>query len=138
MDHVQATYQACLSSLHEMLGFIKEYAQNMGYDQKKIAQIELAAEEALVNIIHYAYPSDKQGTILINCSVKKEQQLIITIKDDGIPFDPIADSKGVDIEAPLEERACGGYGIHIIRTVMDDVHYQREDGHNILTLMMQC
>ena len=53
--------------------------------------------------------------------------------DSGIPFDPTQRPEA-DITLPAEDRAIGGLGIHLVRQIMDDIHYERKDNRNILTL----
>ena len=60
--------------------------------------------------------------------------IIFTVTDSGIPFDPTQKGE-VDITLPAEERAIGGLGIHLVRQLMDEVIYSREDDKNVLTLI---
>ena len=124
---------ATLSSLREMVQFIKKQALKVGVGQEDADKIELATEEVLINIIEYGFPEKEAGTIEIVCKVPEDHHLKIVIADDGIPFNPLECHK-IDITAPLEERNYGGYGVHIVRTIMDDIEYRREEEKNILTL----
>ena len=56
------------------------------------------------------------------------------ISDHGIPFDP-TQSPEADISLSAEERAIGGLGIHLVRQIMDEIHYERKDDMNVLTLV---
>ncbi len=58
----------------------------------------------------------------------------MTIADDGVPFNPLG-AEAPDIDASLEEREIGGLGIHLVRSLMDDVSYQRRIGKNVMTLV---
>ena len=60
-------------------------------------------------------------------------RLTIDVSDDGIAFNPL-DATPPNLDLPIMERPVGGLGIHIVRTVMDHVEYQRRDGHNVLTM----
>lgn len=124
---------ARLENLELMLKFIKEAAAALGFDDKKINQIQLASEEVLVNIINYAYP-DKNGNIEINYSVKEPKGLEVEILDWGILFNPL-ELPQPDITAPIEDRKIGGLGIHLVRKIMDEVSYKREQERNILTFV---
>ena len=55
------------------------------------------------------------------------------VTDNGHPFDPTA-APDPDLSLPLEQRDPGGLGIHLMRQMMDRLHYQRRDGRNILRL----
>lgn len=123
---------ARLENLETMIGFIKDGAEKYGFDNKKINQIHLASEEALVNIINYAYP-DKNGSIEITYDAKEGKGLVIEIIDWGIPFDPLSIPEP-DIAAPIEDRTIGGLGIFFINKLVDEVQYRRDGKSNILTL----
>ena len=60
-------------------------------------------------------------------------RLKFTISDTGVPFDPTVRAE-VDTSLPLEERPIGGLGIHLVRSIMDSINYERVEGKNVLTL----
>ena len=122
---------AKLENLAEISEFIDEATNSVSLDEKSVFNIQLAVEEACTNIINYAYP-DGNGDIEIIC-VSTTEKFVITLIDDGIPFDPTGALKP-DTEACLEKRNIGGLGIHLIRNLMDEVMYKREGERNVLTL----
>jgi serine/threonine-protein kinase RsbW len=124
---------AKIENLESMLEFITAQARTLGFDDKRINQIQLASEELLINIINYAYP-DKNGEIEITCRPKQAKGLEVEIADSGIPFNPLTQPQP-DINAPLEDRKIGGLGIHLVRNTMDGVNYKRQGGRNILTFI---
>jgi serine/threonine-protein kinase RsbW len=129
----KTTIPAKLENLESMLQFIRNCAEQQGFSKREVNKIQVAAEEALVNVISYAYPDDG-GDVEIRCNAKGAEGLVIEIIDWGIPFDPLSLPEP-DIEAPPEEREVGGLGIHIMRNIMDEVSYKREGDRNILTLV---
>ncbi len=126
------TLQNKMSELQRMKPFVIDSLQAFGIDEKEIKNIRLVIEEAVVNVIQYAYEPDTEGTVELQLSAT-EQLLQIVIADHGKPFDPTK-SPEVDVSAPVEERQIGGLGIFFMRELMDDVSYQRTDGKNVLTL----
>jgi anti-sigma regulatory factor (Ser/Thr protein kinase) len=126
-------FLAKLENLGTMIEAIVGFAKLQKFDAEKLNAIQLAAEEILVNVIHYAYPGG-QGDIEIMCRNTKEGEIIIQIMDWGIAFDPMA-KEDPDINLPLEERQIGGLGIFLVKKLMDQVKYHRENGKNILTLI---
>ena len=99
--------------------------------------INLAIEEAVTNVMLYAYPDTKEGKVLVESDhewIDDKERFVFTISDSGIPFDP-TQQKEPDITLSAEERAIGGLGIHLVRQIMDEVHYKRKDNKNILTLV---
>ena len=127
-------FAAQLDNLYEMLLFIRNQAEALGFDEIEISKIELAAEEALVNIISYGYPVEP-GQIDISCEKSYKNSLKIRIKDDGVPFNPLTNCKEHNPEAPIEARSVGGYGVFFIMKIMDEVEYKRENDHNILVMV---
>ncbi|HOW35084.1 MAG TPA: SpoIIE family protein phosphatase [Candidatus Omnitrophota bacterium] len=125
-------FSAKLENLQKMLTFIKEGASRQGFVKDQINKIQIACEEALVNVINYAYPG-KDGELAVTY-VNQDNCFEIEIIDSGIPFDPLSLPEP-DIHAPLEERKIGGLGIFMMRKIMDEVRYRRENGKNVLTLV---
>ena len=95
--------------------------------------LNLALEEAVTNVIQYAYPEGSDGLVDVE-AVLREGQLEFIISDSGKPFDPTAKPE-VDITAGVEERPIGGLGIHLVKHIMDSVSYRREEGKNVLTMI---
>ena len=94
--------------------------------------ISLVVEEALSNIIFYAFPDKNIHQIKITLLLKA-RKLTIEIIDNGIPFNPLSHDKP-DISLPAEERPVGGLGIFLISKIMDEIHYNRKEDLNILIL----
>lgn len=113
--------------------FVDEVCEDMGCDMETTMRMNLAIEEAVVNVIDYAYPSGTVGSIDINVTIY-DNHMEFVISDSGTPFDPTK-KEDVDISLPVEERRIGGLGIHLVRQLMDKINYERKDGRNILTLI---
>jgi len=97
--------------------------------------LNLVLEEALTNIIFYAYEPGTVNEIRLDF-VTYADRLEITLTDSGKPFDPTV-SPDPDISLSAEDRPIGGLGIFLIRKLMDTVDYQRKNEQNILTLSKQ-
>lgn len=134
MDGMIKSYSASLDKLYEMLMFIKEQAEAVGFAKDFVSKIELASEEALVNIISYGYPG-RIGSIDIECEPIEKKGIKIVFRDKGVPYNPLGNRKQTDTKPSLQEKTIGGYGIHFILTIMDEVLYNREDNLNVLTLI---
>lgn len=105
----------------------------MGISHRENLLITVAIEEALMNIISYAYP---EGNGEFSLEIRKDEECgsaVITIVDHGIPFDPLS-RRDPDVTAPAEDRDIGGLGIFLLKKTMDDVRYSFENGENILVL----
>lgn len=102
-------------------------------DGERKNDLELALEETLVNIFNYAYP-ETPGYVDLSCRVV-ENCLIIRIEDEGVPFSMVS-AATPDLAAGILERETGGLGVHLVRSLVDDVRYRREGNRNQLELTL--
>ena len=116
----------------KLAAFVDEVCESLELDPMLSMQLNLALEEAVVNVIDYAYPAGTKGEVTVEVKTT-EDSLVFVVSDSGIAFDPTAKAE-VDTTLSAEERKIGGLGIHLVRHIMDDVKYERSDGRNILTL----
>lgn len=123
---------AKMENLGKLLDFVRENATKSGLTKKDATQIIVAAEEGIINIINYAYPGG-DGEVSVICEDTGDKFAII-LEDQGIPFDPLSLPEP-DVELPIEDRTIGGLGIFMIKNIMDNVIYEREDDWNIFTLI---
>lgn len=124
---------ARLEHLDELMKSVSDCALSQGFDRKRVGGIELAVEEAFVNICNYSYPG-KTGDAAITCRLDNNR-FIIEISDSGIPFN-ITQLSDPDITAPTEARKIGGLGIFLMKKMMDAVTYRREGDRNVLNLIV--
>jgi sigma-B regulation protein RsbU (phosphoserine phosphatase) len=115
-----------------LAAFVDEVCEAIGFSPAVTMQMNLALEEAVVNVMKYAYPIGTHGNLTIEAQAN-DVRLKFTIIDSGKPFDPTVKAD-VDLSLSVQERPIGGLGIHIIRQIMDSINYERLDGHNVLTL----
>ena len=121
-----------IKNVPQLNGFVDEVCQTIGFDSMTTKKVRLAVEEAVVNVMGYAYPTGTTGSVGI-AVIANNGCLKFTITDSGKPFDPTSRPE-VDVNLPWYERPIGGLGIHLVRQMMDSVSYNRIDGKNILTL----
>lgn len=129
-----------LSEVERLPEFLDGVVEGLGANPALAFNLNLALEEAVVNVINYAYTKDGEQhpfTLTANCSnaeaAEGERELVFVLKDNGMPFDPT--KAGVaDVTLSAEERQIGGLGIFLVRQLMDDVNYERVGEHNVLTM----
>jgi anti-anti-sigma factor len=120
-------------NLSRLAEFIAEVAANIGLTDKEAYYIQMAVDEAVTNIIEHAY-SGGEGPIEV-IAERRGDDLIVTLRDQGNPFDP-ANIPEPALDAPLEEREPGGLGLYFMRKLMDDVTFRfNVDGWNELTMV---
>jgi len=124
---------AQLKSLQKSIAFVSSFTRKLGFDSRRLSEIELCVEEVLVNIFNYAYPGEP-GEVEISCHSAPEGTLTIRIVDSGIPFNVLS-SDDPDISLSIDERHIGGLGIYFVKQLMDRVEYHRENNKNVLSLI---
>ena len=112
--------------------FVEEVCQTVGFDQDVTMQVKEAVEEAVVNVMKYAYPPGQHGDVTIEASLN-DVRVKFTVIDSGKPFDPTVQSE-VDETLSDVQGNIAGMGIHIMRQNMDSINYERIDNLNVLTL----
>jgi len=112
--------------------FIDELGEELGLSPELVFNLNLVLEEAVSNVILYAYPKGEHENISLTAK-KTENQLLFVLTDTGKEFDPTL-MPDADVNLAAEDRQIGGLGIFLIRQIMNRVEYQRIDGRNVLTL----
>ena len=113
--------------------FIDGICNDMQFDKLSRSRVQLAIEEAVVNVMNYAYPKGTSGRAFLEVTAD-EETVKFELRDRGVPFDPTKEAE-VDVESYVEKRLSGGLGIHLVRQYMDSVSYKRtDDGQNVLTM----
>ena len=134
------SFKAVYESIDEINEYIEECLSNT-YDEstiykKYLSQLNVCIEEVTVNICDYAYDkvNDANNDLNVNITIDKNvDKIVISFIDKGIEFDPTKKSD-VNILQGINERNIGGFGIHIIKNVVDIFEYSRENDMNILSL----
>lgn len=122
------TMSASMDDITRLAPFIADVTMRAGLESGEAKRLRLAAEEAIANIINYG-----KATAITLQAVVEDNQLVLTIDDDGLPFDPTQDS-ATDLSVPADQRPPGGLGIILLHKMTDGLDYQRIDGHNILKM----
>lgn len=128
---------AIIENLERLMQFVTAFAKEQGFPQKRIQEIELATEEALVNIFNYAYPAGLAGEVELRCKMDNDNNFIMEISDTGLPFDPGSLSEP-DLDATISGRPIGGWGVFLIKKMVDEVKYRRDGEKNILTFIIHA
>lgn len=95
-------------------------------------KLNIALEELLTNTISYGYDDAQRHEIALDIAIEGDV-LVAELSDDGQPFDPLQ-APPPDLDSPIEERRIGGLGVHLVKSMMDDVAYTYRDGRNYIRL----
>ena len=146
LDRIEErTFPAELSTLKIVLGFVTARAEKAGLPANVIPRIQLAVEEGVANICHYAYleeaainlvnyPYHEPGSFMVRVRVE-ERTFAVDLIDQGLAFNPLSVAP-LDPKVLLEHPELKGIGIHLIRQITDEVRYNRVGDKNVLTLVM--
>lgn len=121
-----------IAEISKLNQFIEEIGEEFSLAPDLVFNLTLVMEEAVVNVINYAYPKEDHEKIYVSARLH-EGSIIMIIADNGKEFDPTL-APEADITLSAEERPIGGLGIFLIRNIMNEVKYERIEGRNILTL----
>jgi len=125
-----------LSELMQVSAWLHAAGGLLKLSDTVIAELDVCAAEAVHNIIAHAYEDSLRHRIQVRMD-RVTDGVRLEIEDDGLPFNPL-DYPPLEPAARLEEARLGGYGIHLMRSLMTECRYRRENGRNILTMSRSC
>lgn len=127
----EITFDATLENVRAAVDFVSRKAAPLPFSLKEKNMIEVAVEEIVTNIASYAY-GGAHGKATVRAS-SDSGGLTVTVIDGGLPYDPLK-KEDPDVTLPAEKRGIGGYGIFLVKKIMDRVAYEYRDGKNVLTM----
>ena len=128
--------EARLDDLERIHATVDALAEAEDWAPELLFQIRLVLEEVGTNIMKYGYDEESEREKEVHITVTSERRsLTMEIVDDGKPFDPLSDAPPPDLDSELEDRPIGGLGVYLVRKLVDEANYRREDGKNKLTLI---
>jgi anti-sigma regulatory factor (Ser/Thr protein kinase) len=123
---------ATFKNLDHFLDYVRLFFKEKSLNVDLLQDITLVIEELLVNIILYSYPKGNIGEVELSLLLL-DNNLKINITDNGIPFNPLKHLTP-DISLPLKQRGIGNLGIHLVKSLVDKIKYERKTEKNFLTL----
>lgn len=133
MSTHRITRGAYLESLEEFRGFIKEHCASVPeVTDEFLYDIQLAVDEACTNIVSHGYADLDPGSIILDLDIDTDK-IVITLTDFGHAFEP-SSTPMPDVDAPIEERELGGFGLFFIQQSVDEMDYQVTEDGNKMTL----
>ena len=121
-----------LAELSRVAESIDEFCANQAIPAGCAFKLNIALEELLTNTISYGYGDEQHHEIAIDI-VREGETMVAELSDDARPFDPL-NAPPPDLDSAIEDRRIGGLGVHLVKTLMDDVAYAYRDGRNHITL----
>ena len=121
-----------LSELAHVRAALAEFVGPHHVPPAVVLEVSLAVEEIVTNVINHGFAGERDELIRVRFSFE-DGLMTVEVEDEGQPFDPLQVA-APDITRSLEEREVGGLGIHLVRSVMDDVAYSRRNGRNVVLM----
>ena len=121
-----------LREIERLNRLVRQFGDLHDVPSRTLYAINLALDEVVTNVVRHGF-DDAAGQELVTEIVASRAELTTVVTDQGRAFNPL-DMAPPDLNAPLADRALGGLGIHLIRSLMDGVEYRRDGQKNVLTL----
>jgi serine/threonine-protein kinase RsbW len=130
MAALERKFTLHVPSSTENLVLIREFVATIGaqagLEESDIGKLELAVDEACANVIEHAYGHDITKEVIVRATFDDET-LRIDVEDTGRGFDPQS-VRSEELERLVQERKSGGLGMRLMKSLMDEVHYEIAPG----------
>ncbi|MEM7524918.1 MAG: ATP-binding protein [Pseudomonadota bacterium] len=136
-DWLTLQFDNTLDALSDALTAIEAHGEAENWPMKWLFNTNLAIDELVSNIIKYGYADDARHEIAI-ALFRVDDMLAVMVRDDSAAFDPFEDAPEPDTDLSIEDRPIGGLGVHLVKTLVDDVRYRRVDDRNEITLIQRA
>ena len=125
-----------LTELARIAEEIESYGVSRHWPERWVMNLNISLDELITNIVSYGYQDTGEHEIRVMLT-ERNGALVTVVEDDGVAFDPFTEVPTPDLEADTEERSIGGLGVYFVKTLMDEVAYERVDDRNRITLVQR-
>ena len=122
---------AVKEALDDVTDFVEKILRASHCTMKIMNDVRLVVEEIFINICSYAY-TPNIGRAEVRCWIE-QGSVFLQFTDSGVPFDPLARPE-VDTSGKMFLEKVGGFGIHLVKKIMDEVSYKYQNGQNVLCM----
>jgi serine/threonine-protein kinase RsbW len=121
-----------LKEIERLNRIVRQFGDLHEVPGRTLYAVNLALDEVVTNIVLHGF-DDAAGQEVMARLTAREGVITAEVEDGGRAFNPL-DAPPPNLAAPLDERALGGLGIHLVKSLMDKVEYRREGEKNVLTV----
>ena len=125
-----------LAELARIAEEIESHGVSRRWPARWIMNLNLSLDELITNTVSYGYQDTDEHEIRVMLT-ERNGALVTVVEDDGVAFDPFTVAPTPDLEADVEERPIGGLGVYFVKTLMDEVAYERVGDRNRITLVQR-
>jgi serine/threonine-protein kinase RsbW len=133
-DVIDLSLTADDAALARIEAAVEAFSEHHALSPKTAYALSLVVEELVTNVVKYGYTDGPPGPLTMTVRVD-DGSVVGALADCGVAFDPTA-MAAPDIDAEMDERHIGGLGVHLVRTLAEEVAYRREEGRNIITFRL--
>jgi anti-sigma regulatory factor (Ser/Thr protein kinase) len=112
---------------------VRSFGSAHGLSSDMLFAVDLALDELVTNVIRHGFPDGGAHVIRLRLDLA-DDELRMALEDDGIAFNPLVDAKAPDLTSSIDDRPVGGLGVHLARSLMDEITYERRGTRNVLRL----
>jgi len=123
-----------IDAVARCIEFAGAQARQAGFSIARVQEVELVVEEIVANICRYSY-EDQTGSVELCCQQLDGPKILLEFIDHGRPFDILALPEP-DLSVDLDRRDVGGIGVPMLRALIDQASYRREDARNVLAVIV--
>ena len=124
--------EADVREIERLNRLVRQFGELHDVPSRTLYAVNLALDELVTNAMLYGFDDASGKNVLVKIETAGNE-LVASVHDGGKPFNPL-DVKPPDLNATLEDRELGGLGIHLVRSLMDQVTYRRDSDQNVLTV----
>ncbi|MFA7429141.1 MAG: ATP-binding protein [Rhodospirillaceae bacterium] len=129
---------AALPGVAAVQALVEEVCEAADVPPGRTFKLSMAVEELLTNVVNHGAPQAGGRPVRMGATVQRTADaVIVALEDDAPAFDPFTEAATAVLDADVEDRPIGGLGVYLVRTMVDEVSYAREDGRNVVTLTMK-
>ncbi|MGF1528337.1 MAG: ATP-binding protein [Candidatus Competibacterales bacterium] len=123
-----------LDDLPRVNTLLKEFCSEQDLDDKVLFQLDLILDELLSNTIRYGFEAVEVTPAIWLRLERRSDRVVVTVKDNGVAFDPRLKAAPETIRP---DQPLGGYGIHLVKNMADEINYWRRNGWNCLQVVVR-
>ncbi len=132
-DRLSLELESSLDALGEITDAVEAFGAEQDWPADLLFHVQLVLDELASNVINHGYGASGHR---FQIEIESEPEALrIELVDEARAYDPIAETPAATIDASVAERQVGGLGVHIVKQLMDEMEYRRENGKNCLTLV---
>ncbi len=134
----QLEVPAQLPGVAAVQALVEEVCEAADLPPGRAFKLSMAVEELLTNVVTHGTAQAGGRVVRMGATVQRtDDSVVVELNDDAPAFNPFTEAAEADLDASVDDRPIGGLGVHLVRTMVDEVRYNRQDGRNVVTLTMR-